>query len=89
MIRIHKFNLEKYNICDEIIKIRKDLGLTQKDFGELFGIPQNNISMWENYKSTPPRYVITMIKKLLSSKQKENKLNGISKNFWNRIPNKV
>lgn len=36
-----------------IIKVRKEDGLTQEKFGELFGISRQTVSSWENGKSFP------------------------------------
>lgn len=71
---VHTFNVEKYRICDEIKNLRNELNLTQKEFGKFFNIPQSNISMWENYKSAPPNYVISMMWKIIELSTKGEQL---------------
>lgn len=49
----------------KIKEIRKQLGLTQTDFGNLFGIPMRTIQEWENERRTPPQYIINLIEENL------------------------
>ncbi len=48
-----------------IRELRKQTGLSQTKFGELFGIPLRTIQHWESENRTPPEYVINMIEELL------------------------
>ena len=51
-----------------IKELRKQTGLSQTKFGELFGIPLRTIQGWENEQRTPPEYVVKMIEELLYSR---------------------
>lgn len=42
-------------------EIRADLGMTQAQFSEAFGIPKRTIQEWETGRRTPPPYVIRLI----------------------------
>jgi DNA-binding transcriptional regulator YiaG len=42
-------------------EIRADLGMTQAQFSEAFGIPPRTIQDWENNRRTPPPYVIRLL----------------------------
>ena len=41
------------NVGKKIKEIRLENKLTQKDFGELFFVSQDTVSLWENGKSCP------------------------------------
>lgn len=49
----------------EIAAIRKGTGLSQREFAQRFEIPVRTLQQWEQGKSSPPRYVVAMIRKLL------------------------
>lgn len=49
----------------KIRELRLKTGLTQTEFGELFGIPMRTIQEWELENRKPPEYVINMIEELL------------------------
>lgn len=42
-------------------EIRADLGMTQQQFSDAFGIPLNTIKAWEGNHRTPPPYVIRLL----------------------------
>lgn len=42
-------------------EIRADLGMTQQQFSEAFGIPRRTIQQWEEDRRTPPPYVIRLL----------------------------
>lgn len=51
---IDKDKIKPYTVCpDEIKTERKRIGLTQKDFGELFGVSATTICSWESGKKLP------------------------------------
>lgn len=54
-----------------IREIRAVLGLSQQKFADYFGIPVANIQHWEQGISTPPKYVTSMMERILVL---ENKL---------------
>lgn len=39
------------NIGTQILKIRKEKGLTQEEFGKIFHVTRQTVSNWENEKS--------------------------------------
>ena len=45
----------------ELKEIRKALGMTQKEFSDLFGVQHNTISEWESGKTRIPNYVYIII----------------------------
>lgn len=48
-----------------IKEMRTSMGMTQTEFGNLFGIPLRSIQNWELEIRKPPEYVITLIEKNL------------------------
>ncbi|MEE3344348.1 MAG: helix-turn-helix domain-containing protein [Bacilli bacterium] len=48
-----------------IKEMREKTGLSQAKFGKLLDIPTINISRWEQGISKPPKYVETLIEKVL------------------------
>jgi putative transcriptional regulator len=42
-------------------EIRTDLGMTQAQFAEAFGIPKRTVQAWEGDQRTPPPYVIRLL----------------------------
>ena len=46
---------------DEIKKMRKEAGMTQKAFSEFFGIPVRTLQDWEAGVRTPPDYVVRLL----------------------------
>lgn len=42
-----KEKVPRQTVADVLRKIRSDLGLTQRQAGELFGVPENSIRQWE------------------------------------------
>lgn len=49
----------------KIKELRKDLKLSQTDFGKKFHIPMRSIQNWENGKTVPPEYIEWMINYIL------------------------
>ena len=47
----------------EIRKMRQQLKWTQREFSEYFGIPLANVQHWEQGVSSPPDYVMALIKR--------------------------
>jgi hypothetical protein len=50
---------------NEIKKLRAELGLTQKKFGEKFGIPIRTVQDWEYEKREPRSYIIYMMYRII------------------------
>lgn len=44
-----------------IKELRQAIGMTQKQFGEYFGIPKRTIEDWETERRRPPVYVVNLI----------------------------
>ncbi len=49
----------------EIRNIRKKLKMSQREFSEYFEIPIANLQHWEQGVSSPPRYVVRMIERIV------------------------
>lgn len=52
----------------KIADVRKQLNMTQTEFGELFGIPLRTIQSWENGERKAPDYVFNMMEEILKSR---------------------
>ena len=46
---------------NEIKKLRKEAGMTQKAFSDFFGIPVRTLQDWEAGVRTPPDYVVRLL----------------------------
>ena len=46
------------NIGSQILKIRKEKGLTQEEFGKIFHVTRQTVSNWENEKSYPDLQIL-------------------------------
>lgn len=51
--RIHEENEEEYKIIGELIRARKQAGLTQEQFAEMIGNKQQTISRIEKHENSP------------------------------------
>lgn len=40
-------------VGDEILRIRKEKGMTQEEFSSIFNVTRQTVSNWENKKSYP------------------------------------
>lgn len=49
----------------ECKEIRTLTGLSQKKFGDLYGIPMRTIQNWENGVSDAPEYVLRMLERIV------------------------
>lgn len=50
----------------DIRSVRKLTGMSQSEFGRYLGIPVVNIQHWEQGVSSPPKYVLDLIKRVIS-----------------------
>lgn len=48
-----------------VADLRRETKLSQRQFAELFGIPVRTLQQWEQGKSAPPAYVLSMMERLL------------------------
>lgn len=60
-------NKELSGNSKRIKEIRKQLGLTQKQFAVDYKIPQGTLENWEQGLSSPPDYLIYLMDKLMES----------------------
>lgn len=51
------------NTGERILKVRKNAGLSQEQFGELFGVSRQSVSKWEANQSLPETTTIIKIAK--------------------------
>ena len=58
---IRKEDIMTTEAMNEIKKIRKEAGMTQKVFSEFFGIPVRTLQDWEAGLRTPPDYVVRLL----------------------------
>lgn len=55
---IGRTGAEQYDIGTQILKIRKEKGLTQEEFGKIFHVTRQTVSNWENEKSYPDLQIL-------------------------------
>lgn len=55
----------KSDLSTDIKRLRQSTGLSQSKFGAMFGVPTANIARWEQGLSSPPAYVLTMMRQIL------------------------
>ena len=48
--RLEEQEQSNMNIGTQILKIRKEKGLTQEEFGKIFHVTRQTVSNWENEK---------------------------------------
>lgn len=53
--------------AEKIRELRAGTGLTQKAFGETYGIPRRTIQEWEGGRMEPPPYVITLLEMAINN----------------------
>ena len=68
------------NIGTQILKIRKEKGLTQEEFGKIFHVTRQTVSNWENEKSYPDLQILIDISKTLP--KVKNILNRCKSRFF-------
>lgn len=68
-------NKTKNNKADIIREMRTKKGLTQREFGELFGIPVNNIQKWEQGINKPTSYTLLMMTRIIEMTEEIELLN--------------
>lgn len=59
---------------NEIKELRLRTSMTQKEFAEYFGIPVDSIQNWETEYRKPPKYVPSLIKRILYYREKYGEL---------------
>ncbi|MCI8424884.1 MAG: helix-turn-helix domain-containing protein [Adlercreutzia sp.] len=53
-----------------LVEMRREAGMSQREFAEHYGIPVRTLQQWEQGKSTPPSYVLSMMEKLRPSRRR-------------------
>lgn len=56
----------------DIKEIRMDLGLSQGEFAKRFNIPRRTIENWEQGKSVPKDYIISLIERVIELEEKSD-----------------
>ena len=46
---------------DQLVQLRRDLGLSQVDFAQLFGVHFMTVSKWERGESSPTPYQLVLM----------------------------
>lgn len=52
-----------------VLEMRRASAMSQREFAEHYGIPVRTLQQWEQGKSFPPSYVVSMMEKLRPSKK--------------------
>lgn len=53
-----------------VADLRRQTSLSQRQFAELFDIPVRTLQQWEQGKSAPPAYVVSMMERLLPLRER-------------------
>ncbi len=67
-ILLHYARIECKILYMDIKDLRKELNMTQSEFGDMFGIPMRTIQEWESGRRKPPDYVLCLIAENLTLK---------------------
>jgi len=65
--------LNHTEVIEKIIRLRKRLGLKQKEFAPIIGIQPNTLSRWENKKNVPLPIALKKMEEILKSGPKQQK----------------
>lgn len=60
-----------------IKEIRKQTGMSQREFAEYFGIPVRTIQEWEQERRQPPPYLSELLERILDSEKRRRKLKEV------------
>ncbi len=55
-------------IIDKIFKLRKKIGMKQKDMAGIINVDRNTLSRWENKKNVPHKIFIKKMEEILKFK---------------------
>lgn len=55
-----------------VYEMRQALGLSQKAFGEKYGIPLRTVENWENGYRVPPEYVLKLLERCVKEDLKKS-----------------
>lgn len=62
-------------MAQEFKELRKSTGLSQSKFANYFGIPKKSIQNWEINATTPPPYILGMMRRILELERNTNNVN--------------
>lgn len=57
-----------------IKEIRQNLGISRREFSEIYEIPYNTLAQWEREERCAPGYVIKLIEEIIKLKTKREQL---------------
>lgn len=63
-----------------IREMRAKTGLTQREFGDMFSIPVNNIQKWEQGINKPTEYTLQMMIRIMNMTEEINQLQQSANN---------
>lgn len=63
-----------------IREMRAKTGLTQREFGDMFSIPVNNIQKWEQGINKPTEYTLQMMIRIMNMTEEINQLKQLANN---------
>lgn len=63
-----------------IREMRAKTGLTQREFGDMFNIPVNNIQKWEQGINKPTEYTLKMMIRIMNMTEEIDKLKHTTNN---------
>ncbi|MBA7636663.1 hypothetical protein ES703_44284 [subsurface metagenome] len=66
-------------VIDKIFKLRKKIGIKQKDMARMINVTGNTLSRWENKKNVPHKIFIKKMEDILRfrPRRREEENNGI------------
>jgi len=71
--------LNHTEVIDKIFKLRKKIGIKQKDMARMINVTGNTLSRWENKKNVPHKIFIKKMEDILRfrPRRREEENNGI------------
>lgn len=66
--------MENKSLTQQIKELRKQAGLTQKDFAAKYDIPRRTLEDWDRGQHAPPDYVAKIIIRCMEEDLFKNKL---------------
>lgn len=57
-----------------IKELRKNLGITQREFAQKFDVPLHTVQMWEQGQRNPKEYTVKMIVRLIECERRISEL---------------
>lgn len=57
------------SVPTSLLSFRQKLGMSQKEYADYFGIPKATLQDWEQGRRTPPKYTISMMRRIIDMRQ--------------------